>query len=157
RDGDRISVGDCDMIFRCESEVLPVEEEAGSSVLETISDLSSGYLAGRSRRPAEALRAVLNVNRSLGGRGGLAPLPDRGPSSLMELFPNTECGLIVIVEPDGRLPVRAIRHRSGPPPKLTLSRTILHQVVDRGEAALIRDVTTDERFRGHESINALFR
>ncbi len=157
RDGDRISVGDCDMIFRCESRVLPVEEEAGSSVLETIGDLSSGYLAGRTRRPAETLRAVLNVNRSLGGGGELDRVLDRALSSLMELFPITECGVIVTVEPDGHLPVRAIRHRSGPPPKLTLSRTILHQVVDRGEAALIRDVATDERFRGKGSITSLFR
>ncbi len=157
RDGDRISVGDCDMIFRCESRVLPVEEEAGSSVLETIGDLSSGYLAGRTRRPAETLRAVLNVNRSLGGGGELDEVLGRALASLMELFPNTECGVIVTIEPDGHLPVRAIRHRSGPPPKLTLSRTILHQVVDRGEAALIRDVATDERFRGKGSITSLFR
>ena len=81
----------------------------------------------------------------------------RALGSLMELFPNTECGVIVTVEPDGHLPVRAVRHRGGPPPKLTLSRTILRQVLDQGEAALIRDVATDERFREHESVAALFR
>ena len=75
----------------------------------------------------------------------------------MDLFPDTECGLIVTAEPDGALPVRAIRHRAGLPPKLTLSRTILHQVIDQGEAALIRDVATDERFLKHESVVGLFR
>jgi serine phosphatase RsbU (regulator of sigma subunit) len=157
RDGDRIKVGEHEMIFRCESRVEPVEAEAGSSVLETISDLSSSFLAGRARRPAETLSAVLNVNRGLGGGGELDEVLARVLASLMELFPNTECGVIVAAEPDGSLPVRAIRHRSGPPPKLTLSRTILHQVIDRGEAALIRDVASDERYSDHESVAALFR
>ncbi len=75
----------------------------------------------------------------------------------MELFPDTECGVIVTLEPDGHLPVRAIRHRGGPPPKLTLSCTILHQVLDQGEAVLIRDAATDERYRQHGSVTALFR
>jgi serine phosphatase RsbU (regulator of sigma subunit) len=156
-DGDRIRVGDHQMIFRCESQVLPVEREAGATVLETLADLSSFHLAGRARRPAETLRAVLNVNRSLGGGGELDEVLGRAMSSLMELFPHTECGVIVTAEPDGHLPVRSIRHRGGPPPKLTLSRTILHQVLQQGEAVLIRDVATDERYREFESIATLFR
>jgi serine phosphatase RsbU (regulator of sigma subunit) len=156
-DGDRIKVADNEMIFRCESTFQPVEAEAGSTVLETISDLSSDHLAGRAQRPAETLRAVLNVNRSLGGGGELDHVMGRALAGLMELFPNSECGVIVTVEPDGHLPVRAIRQRGGPPPKLTLSRTILNQVLDQGEAALIRDVLTDERYKQHESVAALFR
>jgi serine phosphatase RsbU (regulator of sigma subunit) len=156
-DGDQITVGDHEMIFRCESRVQPIEGEAGSSVLETITDISSNYLAERARQPAETLKAVLNVNRALGGGGELDEVLGRVLGGLMELFPNTECGLIVTSEPDGALPVRAIRHRDGPPPKLTLSRTILHQVIDQGEAALIRDVATDERYLKHESVAKLFR
>jgi serine phosphatase RsbU (regulator of sigma subunit) len=157
RDGDRIRVGDHLMVFRCESQVLPVEREAGSTVLESIEDLSSDHLARRARRPAETLQAVLNVNRSLGGGGELDDVLGRALSSLMELFPDTECGVIVTAEPDGYLPVRSIRHRGGPPPKLTLSRTILHQVLQRGEAVLIRDVATDDRYKEHQSIRSLFR
>src|SRR5262249_39094401 len=48
-DGDRIRVGDHQMVFRCESQVLPVEPEAGLSVLESIADLSSLHLARRAR------------------------------------------------------------------------------------------------------------
>ncbi len=145
------------MVFRCESQVLPVDQEAGSSVLQTIGELSSFHLAERSRRPTETLRAVLNVNRSLGGGGELDEVLGRALGSLMELFSQTECGVIVTADPDGRLPIRAIQRRVGPPPKLTLSRTILHQVLEKGEAVLIRDVATDERFKLHESIAALFR
>ena len=50
-DGDRIRVGDYEMIFRCESRVLPVEAEAGSTVLETLGDLSSDHLAARAGAP----------------------------------------------------------------------------------------------------------
>jgi phosphoserine phosphatase RsbU/P len=157
RHGDRIKVGDHEMVFRCESQVLPVDQEAGSSVLETIGDLSSYHLAERSRRPTETLRAVLNVNRSLGGGGELDEVLGRALGSLMELFPQTECGVIVTAEPDGHLPIRSIQHRGGPPPKLTLSRTILRQVLEQGEAVLIRDIATDERYNKHESIALLFR
>jgi phosphoserine phosphatase RsbU/P len=157
RDGDCITIGDNQMIFRCESRVLPVDSEAGSTVLETIGDLSSAYLARRARRPSETLRAVLNVNRALGGGGEINDVLGRALKSLMELFPGTECGVIVTAEPDGGLPVRAIRHRGGSPPKLTLSRTILHQVLQQGEAVLIRDVATDERYKEQDSIAALFR
>src|SRR5262245_29493423 len=157
RDGDRIRVGDHSMVFRCESEVLPIEPEAGSTVLESIGDLSSTHLAGRTRRPAETLEAVLKVNRSLGGGGELDEVLGRALIGLMDLFPHTECGVIVTVEPDGHLPVRSIRHRGGPPPKLTLSSTILQQVLQEGEAVLIRDIATDERYKTHESIAGLFR
>jgi serine phosphatase RsbU (regulator of sigma subunit) len=156
-DGDRIRVGDHQMVFRCESQVLPVEPEVASTVLESIADLSSLHLSRRARRPAEMLRAVLNFNRALGGGGELDDVLGRALGSLMELFPHTECGVIVTAEPDGHLPVRSIRHRGGPPPRLTLSRTILQQVLERGEAVLIRDVATDERYKGHDSIAALFR
>jgi phosphoserine phosphatase RsbU/P len=157
RDGDRIRVGDRQMVFRCESQVLAVEREVGSTVLETIADLSSFHLAERARHPTETLRAVLNVNRSLGGGGELDEVLDRALGSLMELFPQTECGVIVTAEPDGHLPVRSIRQRGGPPPKLTLSRTILHQVIQQGEAVLIRDLATDDRFKERESIATMFR
>jgi serine phosphatase RsbU (regulator of sigma subunit) len=157
RDGDEVKVGDHRLTFRCESQVLPVEREAGSTVLETLADLSSFHLAVRTRRPAETLQAVLNVNRSLGGGGELDEVLGRALGALMELFPLTECGLIVTAEPNGHLPVRAIRHRAGPPPKLTLSRTILHQVLQQGAAVLIRDVASDERYKLSESIAALFR
>jgi phosphoserine phosphatase RsbU/P len=157
RDGDRIKVADHEMIFRCESRVQPVDREVGSTVLQTIGDLSSSHLSELSRRPAETLRAVLNVNRSLGGGGELDEVLGRALGGLMELFPQTECGVIVTAEPDGHLPIRSIRRRGGPPPKLTLSRTILHQVLERGEAVLIRDVATDDRYKETESIATLFR
>ena len=157
RDGDLIRVADHELVFRCESQVLPVEPEPSSTVLESISDLSSLHLAGRARRPTEMLRAVLNVNRALGGGGELDEVMARALSSLMDLFPHTECGVIVTAEPDGHLPVRSIQRRSGPPPKLTLSRTILQRVLVRGEAVLIRDVATDERFKGTDSVAGLFR
>jgi sigma-B regulation protein RsbU (phosphoserine phosphatase) len=157
RDGDRIRVADYEMVFRCESRVLPVEGEPGSTVLKTLSDLTSDNLAGRTRRPAETLKAVLNVNRALGGGGDLNHVMSRALSSLMELFPITDCGVIVTVARDGRLPVRAIQLRDGPPPKLTLSRTILQQVIEQGEAVLIRDVAADERYNKRESVAGLFR
>ena len=146
RDGDRIQVGD----HRDGRSALRVAgspgsrtQEPGSSILQTIGELSSYHLAERSRRPTETLRAVLNVNRSLGGGGELDEVLGRALGSLMELFPQTECGVIVTVDPDGRLPIRAIQRRGGPPPKLTLSRTILHQVLE-GRGDVVRDVATDD-------------
>jgi phosphoserine phosphatase RsbU/P len=156
-DGDCIQVGDQEIVFRLGSQVLPVDNEWGTTVLQTIGDLSTDHLSARSQNPEQTLRAVLDVNRSLAGGGDLNEVLSRALSSLMELFPRTEFGVIVTVDPDGQLPIRATRHRGGPSPKLTLSRTILDQVVNRGEAVLVRDVATDARFRENESITRLFR
>ena len=156
-DGDRIQVGEHEIVFRGSSQVLVDDRDEGSSILETIGDLGTLDLAERSRSPAQTLRAVLNVNRSLGGGGELDEVLARALGSLMDLFPQAEFGVIVTVEPDGRLPVRAIRSHRSLPPKLTLSKTILSQVLRRGEAVLIRDVQTDARFKENESIAVLFR
>lgn len=156
-DGDRISIGDHDIVFRSETRVMPDDREWGSTVLQTLGDLSSFNVRERTQNPSQVLEAVLNVNRSLGGGGELHEILGRALSSLMELFPRTECGVIVTAETGGHLPIRALRTRSGPPPKLTLSRTILEQVLERGEAVLVRDVATDERFKQNGSVTGLFR
>ncbi|MGE3818724.1 MAG: SpoIIE family protein phosphatase [Isosphaeraceae bacterium] len=156
-DGDVIRIVEHEMIFRGTPTVVGDDLDGSSTVLQTVHDFDSVEISRRAPRPAVAFRAVLDVNRALGGGGDLDDVLGRALDSLMELFSQTECGLIATAEPDGLLPVRAIRRRGGPPPKLTLSRSILRRVIEQGEAVLIQDVATDKRFNKTESVAALFR
>lgn len=156
-DGDLIRVVVHELIFRGTPTVVANDREGDSTVLQTVLDFGSAEISRRSARPTAAFRAILDVNRALGGGGDLDDILGRAMDSLMGLFTQTECGLIATAESDGLLPVRAIRRRGGSPPKLTLSRSILRRVIERGEALLIRDVATDERFNMTESVAAMFR
>ena len=67
RDGCRIKVFDHELIFRDPTVGLRKDEEERSTVLGSIDDLSSIRLARRLAQPTEAIKAILDVNRALGG------------------------------------------------------------------------------------------
>ncbi|MFO0891708.1 MAG: SpoIIE family protein phosphatase [Isosphaeraceae bacterium] len=157
-DGDRIRIADHELVFRAAPTVIADDRHEGAStILQTVADFGTIRLSRQSPRPADAFRAVLDLNRALGGGGSLDEILLRALDILMDLFSQTACGLIATAKSDGTLPVRAIRQRGGPPPKLTLSRSILRRVIDNREAVLIQDVDTDDRFGGVMSVAALFR
>lgn len=102
--------------------------------------------------PAEPLRAMLEISRALGG-GELNDVLGRALTGLMVVFPSAEHGCIVTVEPDGTYQVRAVHARKGSPMPPALSRTVVRQVIEKGEAVWIGDARTDNRFNDAESIH----
>jgi sigma-B regulation protein RsbU (phosphoserine phosphatase) len=158
-DGDRIEVAGRLLVFRGIRTIVPDEEGAGegSTVLQTITDLSPASLSRRARHPADAFRAVLDLNSALRGGGGLDELLGRALESLIGFFPAATSGLVITADPDGRLPIRAFRSRGGAPAQPVLSRSILDQVLKRCEGVLIGDIAEDPRFREQDSIRSHFR
>jgi serine phosphatase RsbU (regulator of sigma subunit) len=156
-DGCRVRIVDTELVFHDPSVGLSVSPEDNSTVLGSIDDLSSHELAGRVARPAEALRATLDVIRALGAAAELNEILGRVLDGLMAVFPRAQRGFILTVEPDGSFPVRAVRHRDGPSDKPTLSRTIAQQVLAGGEALLISDATVDPNFKDLPSVSATLR
>jgi sigma-B regulation protein RsbU (phosphoserine phosphatase) len=137
-DGARIKICDNLLIFHKEA-VKVQDREGGSTVLGTIDNLSSiDFLAGVGR-PDEVLRAVLEINRNLGGTIELNEALGKTLDTLFALFREAESGFIVTREADGELSPRAIRHRSGDPDPLTLSQTALDHVMTRGQGLLSTD------------------
>ncbi len=156
RDGCRIRIVDHELIFRSLSVGLRNNEEDRSSVLGTIDDLSSIRLAHRLKHPADAFKAILDVIQALGGTD-LNEKLGRVLDGLMAVFPRAERGFILTAEPDGTLPVRAVRHRGGPGEAPSLSQTIARQVLEAGKAVLISDVTIDADFKTQHSVSSSLR
>ena len=152
RDGSRIRVVEFELVFHGGSVELRDGAADGSTVLGSLSDLSSSHLAARSARPGETLRAVLEVNRALGGGADLDEVIGRALDGLIAAFPRAECGFILTAEPDGTLSTRAIRDRQGSFRPPTLSRTVLRTVLHEGKAVLIADMAVDERFKDAPSL-----
>jgi serine phosphatase RsbU (regulator of sigma subunit) len=157
-EGSQIRIVDYDFIFHEPSaRVGGPGEPSRSTVLGSLDDLSSEQLVQRSAQPAEALKAVLDVVRALGGGSDLDDRLERALDGLMLVFPLADRGFVTTAEPDGSLPLRAFRNAKGPAAPPVLSRTIVHEVMREGRALLIKDVLYDDRFKDRESVAASIR
>jgi phosphoserine phosphatase RsbU/P len=156
-DGCRIKIVDYELIFRNHRMTLPEKADDRATVLETLDDLSSSHLARRTSYPVEALEAILEVNRALGGRADLDEILGRALDGLMTIFPAAERGFVVVIEPEGRPRVRAVRQRCGSGRAPVPSRTKWEHVVQQCRAVLIRDTTIDSRFNRAKSLIAAVR
>jgi serine phosphatase RsbU (regulator of sigma subunit)/pSer/pThr/pTyr-binding forkhead associated (FHA) protein len=152
RDGSRIKIIGYDLVFHHTTVEGPYPKASESTVLQTLDDLSSEYLAGRSNQPSRALRAMLEINRSLSGRADLDEVLDRALDGLMAVFPGAERGFILTVELEGTPRVRAMRDRSGRADHRPLSRTIVRDVLEKGKAIEIADSAADPRFQLEDSV-----
>jgi phosphoserine phosphatase RsbU/P len=157
RDGSRIRIVEYELVFRDHSVKLRDLPDDGPTVIESHGDLTSVSLARRSPAPAAAFQAVLDVNRALGGGAELGVAIGRALDGLMAVFPRADRGFVLSAEPDGTIPLLAVRHRHGPGRPPELSRTILGQVINQGNAVLISDALVDPRFMDHKSVASALR
>jgi phosphoserine phosphatase RsbU/P len=158
RNGSRITILGFELIFRDHSLELDDSHEGDSTILEKLDDLSTEYLARRSVEPKEALKAILEINRALGGGAGLNEVLGQALESLLAVFVTADRGFVVLAGPDTTSPrLRALRQRSGRPQVPVLSRTILNQVMREGKAMLIKDTAADPRFLRAKSVVSTFR
>jgi phosphoserine phosphatase RsbU/P len=158
REGTCIRIVDYEFIFHePAARVGGPGEPSRSTVLGSLDDLSSELLVQRSAQPAEALRAVLDVVRALGGASDLDERLARALDGLMLVFPLSDRSFIATSEPDGSLPLRAFRCSKGPSSPPVLSRSIVQEVLGEGKALLIKDVLFDDRFKDRESVAASIR
>ena len=138
QDGARIKICDNILIFRREA-VKVGERDGGSTILGTLDNLSSIDVVSSVGKPDDVLRAVLEINRNLGGTIELNEALGKTLGTLFAIFREAESGFIVTKEADGELSPRAIRHLEGSPDPLTLSQTALDHVMNRGQGLLSAD------------------
>ncbi|MFN7967557.1 MAG: SpoIIE family protein phosphatase [Acidobacteriota bacterium] len=99
------------------------------------------------------LNALLEIANALRQTLDLDVVLEKILERLLAIFPQADRGFVVLCEGPERVPsprARKLRKDDGAP--LVLSRTILSEVIDRGQAILSRDVLADERFAGHQSV-----
>jgi sigma-B regulation protein RsbU (phosphoserine phosphatase) len=152
RDGSRVSICDHHLIFRQAAVVIRAEGPGDSAVLKTLDDPGTMTPETRLDRPRDVLRAVLEINRALGGVGELNEALNRTLKALFDVFSQAECGFILTEEADGRLNPRALRRRDGEGRPPALSRTVLDHVMDAGKALLIADAQADLPFRVSDTL-----
>jgi phosphoserine phosphatase RsbU/P len=122
--------------------------------------LSSCEMSGDLRlavRPEAKLRAVLEISQNLSNTFDLKQVLPKILESLFSIFPQADCGCILLVDGiTGQLVPRAVRHRHHPESKeVPLSRSIIDYVVRTGVAVLSADAGSDTRFDPTQSISVL--
>ncbi|MFO0907654.1 MAG: SpoIIE family protein phosphatase [Isosphaeraceae bacterium] len=153
KDGSRIRICDITLVFHRQAVALEEQPSGTPTILESIDDISTVSLNTFGERAGIILRAVLEINRLLGGTTDLNSVLGRALEGLFSVFPQVECGFIVTSDPDGKLNPRATRHRDPAGPAPVLSRTVLEHVMREGRALLITDAADDSRFNSTESVD----
>lgn len=138
RDGARIKICDNLLIFRRQAVKLD-DRDGGSTILGTLENLTSLDVVASVACPEDVLRAVLEINRNLGGTIELNEALGKTLDTLFAVFREAECGFILTREADGELIPRAIRHRDGATDPLTLGLTALDHAMTRGQGFLSSD------------------
>ncbi len=157
RNGSRIKIVGYELVFHDHGVEMNDSGEGDSTILESLVDLSTEYLARRSIEPAGALKAILEINRALGGGAELNDVLGRALDALMNVFVSADRGFILIAGPEGTPRLRALRQRAGQAQLPVLSRVILGQVMQEGKAILIKDTAADPRFIRAKSVVSTFR
>ncbi len=101
------------------------------------------------------LRAMLGLNRAVGGSVSLDEVLPRLLDGLLEVFPQADRGFVLLAQPPaGKLKLRARRTKSPDDGPVRLSRTLIERVVESRQAILSADAATDSRFHANMSVMA---
>jgi serine phosphatase RsbU (regulator of sigma subunit) len=98
---------------------------------------------------------VLDVSRALGGSADLENALGKALDGLVTAFPGAESGFILTAELEGPLQTRAVHRKDGSEQTPAISRTVLAQVLDRGQALWISDPESDPAFTDAPSVHRL--
>jgi serine phosphatase RsbU (regulator of sigma subunit) len=124
----------------------------GTSIFRSASEISRELDASEAAsRVAARLKALNDFHRAMAGPISL--------DALLELLLERLCtalqpeeGVILLRQPDGAMRTAASRRLPNATGDLLVSRRLITEVVDKGTAALVTDIATDERFSAAQSI-----
>ena len=128
---------------------------AGGSTVMSKFEVSLGSTGLRlAVRPEAKLKALVEIGHHLGKAVGLDLVLPKLLNSLFAIFPQADRGLVVLRDAkSGRLIPTAVKHRrEEQADTIRISRTIVNEVLQTGEAILSADATSDSRFEMAESI-----
>ena len=173
REGDRIRISEVEMVFH--GAAVP-EFAAGSAEMtfdgsnfgimmvddpETESSVDAKVEYRRSAdglkmtaTPEAKLEALMRINSNLNNVLALDEVLPSVLDSLFDIFPAADRGFVVMKDSEGQIAPRWVKTRQAVDSTETvrISRTIIHQVMDSGEAILSLDASEDSRFDSSESI-----
>jgi len=166
---DRIKLGP--ILFRYEGNTSsPVakfqpDEPSGRMVSFDASDVEStitGRVGGSALdqldvKPAEKLKAVLEITKSLAGTIDIDTILPKLLDTLFGIFPHADRGCVLLLDDKtNQMIPRAMKHRRADADEsVKLSRTILKTVIESKETILSADASSDSKFNASESISSL--
>lgn len=165
---DRIKLGP--VLFRYEGDVksVPAGGEDDSSLGTVSFDSGDGTstITGRvggsaldqlDVKPAEKLKAVLEITKSLAGTIDIEKILPKILDTLFGIFPHADRGCVLLLDSKTQQMIpRAMKHRRADADEsVKLSRTILRSVIESKETILSADASSDSKFNASESISSL--
>ncbi len=176
RDGDRLRISEVEFVFR--EDAIPEFARDGSSEMSFdganfgimmvdeggTQSLGSGAAKVEFRgspgglkmvATAEAkLEALLQINRNLSNALAIEEVLPKVLSSLFAIFPAADRGFVVMENDTGELIPRWVKTRAARDETETIriSRTIIREAMNSGEAILSMDASEDSRFDSSQSI-----
>lgn len=159
--GDEISMGAVTLGFEDAAvAAAPAQPAAGVKLVEPPASETKAVLARIDAdaipiSPAESalsasltsrLQFLYDLAGDLGGTFDEAAVLERILGRLFELLPEAERGFILLTAPDGSIEPRAVRSRARDGSALTISRTLVHEVIEKRQGLLSVDARDDRRF-----------
>ncbi len=104
--------------------------------------------------PEAKLEALMRINSNLSNALAIDEVLPKVLASLFDIFPAADRGFVVMENENGDLIPRWVKTRTAHDETETIriSRTIIREVMDRGEAILSMDASEDSRFDSSQSI-----
>jgi pSer/pThr/pTyr-binding forkhead associated (FHA) protein len=138
-DSDRITISGTTLLFHCASPALSKDDsDRGMTIVGSIGTFDNASFITKASAERQ-LQAMLRILQALGGTLDLEPVLEATLTSLLEVFPLADRGLILVLENDKLIP-KAFRHRSAAHAEnIAYSRTIVQRALDRREATLMMD------------------
>ncbi|TWU47761.1 SpoIIE family protein phosphatase [Rubripirellula reticaptiva] len=129
-------------------------EDSGTAFGAKIEFRSSAEGLKMVATPEAKLEALMQINRNLTGALAVDEVLPKVLSSLFSIFPAADRGFIVMQDAAGNLVPRWVKTRAlqDETETVRISRTILREVMNSGEAILSLDASEDSRFDSSQSI-----
>ncbi len=165
RDGDELSVSSAQIVFH--SLVAPARESMPTIITRSVDAVemtrmldstasAASTSGGDIQQTVQKLHAMAQVSIALGVVTDQATLTEKIMNFIFELFPLAERAFIFLKRQEGQAPVPvAARRRDGTiedPERVTISRTIVNEVLNRKQSILSVDTLSDRHFGSQVSI-----
>ncbi|MFM8734902.1 MAG: SpoIIE family protein phosphatase [Pirellulales bacterium] len=169
-DGDEISICGQRLVYRTTARRRPgtaTSSPPDSDVVDDVlmGDSSAAVIVSQRELPAAAadavgpeaevrLRAVLGLNRALGGSLTLDDVLPRLLDGLLQIFPQADRGIVMLADPTSRrlvLRARRVKESAAAGPQ-RVSLSLINTVAETRRAILSADAANDSRFSATESI-----
>jgi phosphoserine phosphatase RsbU/P len=163
RDGDRVQFGAVITRFQESTAAQPgkpavalVEKQSANAIVVTMEAGAglpmSAAEAARSTALAKRLEFLYHLAASLAATFDESTMLERVLERLFELLPQADRGFVMLLGEKGDLEPRAVRHRSGDPKGLTMSRTLARTAMEKRQGILSLDAQGDSRFADAQSL-----